>query len=87
MSELNIIKDKIKENTDALNKLVKNIELLFSSKRYLKKSAAAKYVGVSPQYLDKYKNEIGYSQRDKDIIFDIRDIDKWLYLNKIKGIV
>lgn len=42
MSELNIIKDQIKENTDALNKLVKNIELLFSSKRYLKKSAAAK---------------------------------------------
>ena len=87
MSELNLIKDQIKENTDALNKLVKNIDLLFSTKRYLKKKEAAKYVGVSTQFMDKYKNEIGYSQRDKDIIFDIRDIDKWLYLNKIKGIV
>lgn len=70
----------ILERLEALEKLIRQT----SPGRYMTVTEVAAYVRMSRRNIDRRKKEIGYIQRDRAIIFDRQDVEKWLQKNKTK---
>lgn len=74
----------VKENNILLQSLKKKLDA--KSQRWLSTEEAAERIGCKPEYLLRYlKNKIGYHQDIGYPKFDVRDIDRYMETNKVKG--
>ncbi len=69
----------MKEVIELLNQIKSDIKKIGSAtKDYLTLNEAAEYTGYCKKTIRHYKDEIGYIQRDKKLIFKREDIETWL---------
>jgi Holliday junction resolvase-like predicted endonuclease len=85
MIDFEIMQQQISENTRQLQKINELIlRKINATETYLTMEEAQEYCRFDAMTIRKYKNEIGYSQRGRKIIFAKSDIDKWLFKYKIQ---
>jgi hypothetical protein len=67
--------DTIAEN----NRLIRCIEKYITGEKWLTCEEAAKYIKKSATHLrGKLKDQIGYSKPERELLFKVEDLDRWL---------
>ncbi len=77
----------IKANNNLLKLIYKELNRINTPNKMMSLEEVAEYTKYSKESIRKrYKNEIGYSQRGKSLIFKRKDIDAWIDKNYTPGI-
>lgn len=78
MGVLEAILEEVKSTKTELLEVKAKLALLQSTDTYMTAEEAATYTKFDEKTIKEYKEEIGYHQRQRKIIFKKSDLDKWL---------
>ncbi len=78
MIDFAIMQQQVMENAEMLKEINRKLSQMTNTHEYMTMDEAVKYTKLSDSTLRRHKNQIGCSQRDRKIIFNKTNLDKWL---------